>query len=147
MRDDLTGAARRALDLGTADDYLREMITSAVVTVFAHDTDAASAFFRDVLEFPCEVVGEGWLRFAPPTQLSVHSGGDPEVPGGQHKLFLACDDIEQTVEELKRKGVEFVDEVADRGCGPITRLIVPGAGEVGLYETARSASAEALGAT
>ena len=123
------------------------MITAAVVTVFAHDTEAASAFFRDVLEFPCEVVGEGWLRFVPPAQLSFHSGGDPKVAGGQHKLFLECDDIEETVEDLKRKGVEFVDEVADRGCGPITRLMVPGAGEVGLYETARSASAEALGTT
>ena len=117
------------------------MITSAVVTVFAHDTESASAFFRDVLEFPCEVVGDGWLRFAPPTELSVHSGGDPQMADGQHKLYLACDDIEQTVKELKGKGVEFVDEVADRGCGPITRLVVPGAGEVGLYETARTASA------
>ena len=123
------------------------MITAAVVTVFAHDTEAASAFFRDVLEFPCEAAGEGWLRFAPPTQLSFHSGGDREVAGGQHKLFLECDDIEQTVEELKRKGVEFVDEVADRGCGPITRLKVPGAGEVGLYQRARSASAGAPGTT
>lgn len=121
------------------------MITSAVVTVFAHDAEAASAFFRDVLEFPCEVVGDGWLRFVPQTQLSVHSGGDPGVAGGQHKLFLECDDIEQTVEALRRKGVEFLDEIADRGCGPITRLVVPGAGEVGLYETARSGSAEALG--
>ena len=121
------------------------MITSAVVTVFAHDAEAASAFFRDVLEFPSEVVGDGWLRFAPPVQLSVHSGGDPEAAGGQHKLFLECEDIEQTVEELKRKGVEFVDEIADRGCGPITRFVVPGAGEVGLYETTRSASS--LGTT
>lgn len=123
------------------------MITAAVVTVFAYDTEAASAFFRDVLEFPCEVVGEGWLRFVPPTQLSVHSGADPHVAGGQHKLFLECDDIEKTVEELERKGVQFVDDVADKGCGPITRLVVPGAGEVALYERARSASAEQLGTT
>ena len=124
------------------------MITSAVVTVFAHDTEAASAFFRDVLEFPCEVVGDGWLRFTPEAQLSLHSSGpDAESASGRHKLFLECDDIEQTVAELKRKGVEFVDEVADRGCGPITRLVVPGAGEVGLYQTLRSASGEPLGST
>jgi hypothetical protein len=123
------------------------MITSAVITVFAHDTAAASAFFRDVLEFPCEVVGDGWLRFTPATQLSFHSEGEsPDVAHGRHKLFLECDDIEQTVEELKRKGVEFVDEVADRGCGPVTTLLVPGAGEVGLHEPLRSGSAEPLGA-
>jgi catechol 2,3-dioxygenase-like lactoylglutathione lyase family enzyme len=123
------------------------MITSAVVTVFAQDAEAASAFFRDVLEFPCEVVGDGWLRFTPATQLSFHSQGEgADVASGRHKLFLECDDIEQTVQELKRKGVEFVDEVADRGCGPITSLVVPGAGEVGLHEPLRSASADPLGA-
>lgn len=118
------------------------MITSAVVTVFAHDAEAACAFFRDVLEFPCVETGEGWLRFAPPTELSVHSGGDPKVADGQHKLFLACDDIEGTVEELKRKGVEFVEPIGDQGCGPITRLMVPGAGEVGLFEPGRPSKPE-----
>ena len=107
--------------------------------MFAHDAAAASAFFRDVLDFPCFEVGEGWLRFSPPTELSVHSGGDPEIAGGQHKLYLACDDIARTVEELKQKGVEFVEPIADQGCGPITHLKVPGAGEVGLYESQTSA--------
>ena len=115
------------------------MITTAVVTVFAHDPEAASAFFRDVLEFPCVETGEGWLRFVPKTELSVHPGGDPDVANGEHTLFLACDDIERTVEELKRKGVEFVEPIADRGCGPVTRLVVPGAGEVGLYQASQAA--------
>lgn len=115
------------------------MITSAVVTVFAHDAEAASAFFRDVLELPCAHTGEGWLRFVPPTELSVHSGGDPAAAEGQHKLYLACDDIERTVEELERKGVEFVDSIADRGCGPVASFRVPGAGEVGLVQAGRPA--------
>ncbi len=110
------------------------MITSVVVTVFAHDAEAASTFFRDVLEFPCVDAGDGWLRFAPPTELSVHPGGDPEATEGQHRLFLTCDDIERTVGDLKERGVEFMDPIADRGCGPITRLRVPGAGEVGLFQ-------------
>ncbi len=114
------------------------MITAAVVTVFAHDPDAALAFFRDVLEFPVVEAGDGWLRFAPPTELSIHSGGAPGSAEGQHKLFLTCDDIERTVEELSAKGVEFVDAIADRGCGRITRFRVPGAGEVGLFEPMRS---------
>ena len=116
------------------------MITSAVVTVFADDAEAASAFFRDVLEFPSVDAGDGWLRFAPPTELSVHPAGGPGATEGQHTLFLTCDDIERTVQELKDKGVEFVDQIADRGCGPITRLKVPGAGEVGLFQPTASAS-------
>lgn len=110
------------------------MITSAVVTVFAHDAEAALAFFRDVLEFPIVDGEDGWLRFAPPTELSVHSGGDPGAAEGRHRLFLTCDDIERTVEELSAKGVEFLDPIADRGCGPITRFRVPGAGDVGLFQ-------------
>ncbi len=93
------------------------MTTSAVVTVSAHDVEAASAFFRDVLELPCARTGEGWLRFVPPTGISVHSGGDASAAEGQHKLYLACDDIQRTVEELERKGVEFVDSSATTGAG------------------------------
>jgi len=116
------------------------VITSAVVTVFAQDAEAASAFLRDVLDLPCDHTPEGWLRFVPPTELSVHpAGDDPAWADGRHQLYLACDDIEQTVEELERKGVEFVVSPADRGCGPVARFRVPGAGEVGLVEAARSA--------
>jgi hypothetical protein len=45
-----------------------------------------------------------------------------------------CHDIERTVDELRRKGVEFVAPITDEGFGLMTRLKVPGAGEVGLYE-------------
>ncbi len=113
------------------------MITSAVVTVFADDAEATRAFFRDVLEFPC-VDADGWLRFAPPTEVSVHPSGGDRATEGQHALFFTCDDIERTVEELKAKGVEIVDPIAARGCGPITRLRVPGAGEVGLFQPTQS---------
>ena len=126
----------RAL-LGGGEDYSFDVITSAVVTVFADDAEAARTFFRDVLDFPC-VDPDGWLRFAPPTELSVHPSGGERARDGQHTLFLTCDDIERTVEELKAKGVEFVDPIADRGCGPITRFRVPGAGEVGLFQPTQS---------
>ena len=43
-------------------------------------------------------------------------------------------DIEQTVAELERKGVEFVEPVSDEGFGLITWFKVPGAGTMGLYE-------------
>ena len=120
--------------------YVGQVITSAVVTVFAHDAEAACAFFRDVLELPCSRTGEGWLRLVPPMELSVHSGGDPAETGGRHELYLACDDIERTVDELERKGVEFVDSITDDGCGPVARFRVPGAGEVGLVQAGQPVS-------
>ena len=74
------GVLRPAMFRGADNAYAGCVITSAVVTLFAHDAEAASAFFRDVLELPCSHTGEGWLRFLPPTELSVHSGGDPARP-------------------------------------------------------------------
>jgi len=45
-----------------------------------------------------------------------------------------CDNIEATVAELKLKGVEFTAPVTDQGWGKLTRLRIPGGGEMGLYE-------------
>jgi hypothetical protein len=55
-------------------------------------------------------------------------------PSGDHQLYLMCDDIAETVEELKAKGVEFTSDVTDQGWGLATTLKVPGAGGLGLYE-------------
>jgi hypothetical protein len=92
---------------------------------------------RDVLEFPHVDVHDGWLIFKlPPAELGVHPAGDPgsAAPSGHHELYLMCDDIEATVEALTAKGVEFTGPVENQGFGLLTRLKVPGAGEIGLYQ-------------
>ncbi|MEA2242593.1 MAG: hypothetical protein QOD24_2149, partial [Solirubrobacteraceae bacterium] len=55
--------------------------------------------------------------------------GDPSI-----ELYLMCDDVEATVAELERKGVEFTRPVSDEGWGLVTAMRVPGGGELGLYE-------------
>jgi hypothetical protein len=45
-----------------------------------------------------------------------------------------CDDIAGTVAELKANGATFTREVRDDGFGLTTALVVPGAGEMMLYE-------------
>ena len=47
-----------------------------------------------------------------------------------------CDDVEATVADLETKGVEFVAPISDQGFGRMTRMAVPGGGELGLYEPA-----------
>jgi catechol 2,3-dioxygenase-like lactoylglutathione lyase family enzyme len=111
------------------------VITGAHTIVFAHDAEAARAFFRDVLGFPSVDAGDGWLIFAlPPAELALHPGSGWGGDEGRHMLFFMCDDVARTVEELETKGVEFTEPVADEGWGLVTRLEVPGAGEIGLYE-------------
>jgi catechol 2,3-dioxygenase-like lactoylglutathione lyase family enzyme len=106
------------------------MISGAHVIVFGQDADAARAFFRDVLGLTSVDAGGGWLIFAlPPAEVAFHPASHDS-----HQLYLMCDDIRATVAELERKGVEFVAPVSDEGFGLMTRLRLPGAGELGLYE-------------
>jgi catechol 2,3-dioxygenase-like lactoylglutathione lyase family enzyme len=103
--------------------------------VYAEDADAARAFFRDVLDLRSVDAGDGWLIFElPPAELGVHPGPGWGRNVGEHELFLMCQDVERSVEDLKKKGVEFVSPVSDEGYGLVTRFKIPGGGEMGLYE-------------
>ena len=107
------------------------MITGAHVIVFTKDVDAVRAVFRDAFGFPAVDAGGGWLIFAlPPAELAAH----PAEESGAHELYLMCDDITATVRELEGKGVEFATPVTEQGFGLMTRLKLPGGGELGLYE-------------
>jgi len=116
------------------------VITGTHAIIYAQDADKARAFFRDVLELPYVDVHDGWLIFKlPPAELGVHPAGEPGVPesgapDGHHELYLMCDDVEATVAELRAKGVEFTTGIESQGFGMLTRLRVPGAGEIGLYQ-------------
>jgi catechol 2,3-dioxygenase-like lactoylglutathione lyase family enzyme len=107
------------------------VITGVHAIIFTRDAEADRAFFRDVLDLPAVDAGGGWLIFAlPPAELAAH----PTEGDGHHELYLMCDDVRATVEELTRKGVEFTREVSDEGFGLITALSLPGGGELALYE-------------
>jgi catechol 2,3-dioxygenase-like lactoylglutathione lyase family enzyme len=116
------------------------MITGTHAIIYAEDAERARAFFRDVLELPYVDAHDGWLIFKlPPPELGVHPAGMSGEPGtgapsGHHELYLMCDDIEATVAELTTKGVEFTSPVEAQGFGLLTRLRVPGAGEIGIYQ-------------
>ncbi|HXY45925.1 MAG TPA: VOC family protein [Acidimicrobiales bacterium] len=111
------------------------MITSTHAIVFAEDAEESRAFFRDVLGFPSVDVGHGWLIFKlPPAELGIHPSGAGGPDSGAHELYLMCDDVEATVAELRAKGVEFTGPIEDQGFGLVTRLRVPGAGTLGLYQ-------------
>ena len=109
------------------------MITGAHAIVFAEDPEAARAFFAEALSLRAVDAGGGWLIFAlPPAELACH----PTTPedSGRHELFVMCDDIDATVADLQAKGVEFVAPISEAGFGRMTRMRVPGGGELGLYQ-------------
>lgn len=107
------------------------MITGTHAVLYAEDPDQARAFFRDVLGWPHVEANPGWLIFRlPPAEVGIH----PTDGAPSHELYLACDDIDATVAELRAKGVEFTTGVEERRFGLMTRFRVPGAGEIGLYQ-------------
>jgi catechol 2,3-dioxygenase-like lactoylglutathione lyase family enzyme len=113
------------------------MIAAVHTVLYAHDAEAARAFFRDVLGMDSVDSGDGWLIFAlPPAELACHPGAG-RIAGreeGRSELFLMCTDVEATRTQLEAAGVEFTQPVADQGYGLVTRFRVPGYGELGLYE-------------
>lgn len=109
------------------------MINAVHTVVYTKEAEALRAFFRDVLRFPFVDAGNGRLFFAlPPGEMGVHSTNS-DSQDGRHQLYFQCDDVESTMEELKKKGVEFTQPVKDVGWGLLTAFRIPG-GELYLYE-------------
>jgi catechol 2,3-dioxygenase-like lactoylglutathione lyase family enzyme len=106
------------------------MISGAHVILYSKDADADRAFFRDVLGFQCVDAGHGWLIFAlPPGEAAFH----PSEKNGPHELYFLCDDLESEMAALAKKGVAC-SEVHEERWGSITRLQLPGGGEIRLYQ-------------
>src|ERR671937_900245 len=104
-------------------------ISGAHVIVYSTDADADRAFFRDVLEYPHVDAGGGWLIFKlPPAEVAVHPAETQSA-----ELYLMCDDVNATIEQLAAKGVTC-GKVSDQGWGLLTSVTLPGGGELGLYE-------------
>ena len=106
------------------------MISGAHIIVYSKDAEADLAFFRDVLSFPSVDAGQGWLIFAlPPAEAAFH----PDVANGRHELYLMCEDLRAEMSALTAMGV-ICSDVQEERWGSITKLRLPGGGQVGLYQ-------------
>ena len=114
------------------------MIRGVHTMFYSSEPDAFRAFLRDKLGFPAHDVGGGWLIFdMPEADMGCHPADETceeGAPSGTQDISFYCDDIEQTVAELKGRGVEFTGPVTDRGYGLVTFFKVPGGFEVQLYQ-------------
>ena len=106
------------------------MIAGAHVVVYSKDATADRAFLRDVLGFASVDAGHGWLIFAlPPAEVAVHPSEENDRP----ELYLLCGDLKAEMDALRKKGVQC-SLVEEARWGSITRIGLPGGGEIGLYE-------------
>jgi len=118
---------------------VQSVITNiSIASVFVKDVDASKRFYVDVLGFAEKediTLGDGyrWCTVIHPNQpeLQVHLTvpGPPHSPemveainraldeGGMHGLGVNVDDCRRTAEELKAKGVQFIQDPEERPYG------------------------------
>ncbi len=108
--------------------YVR-MIFGSHFVLFSRDADADRAFLSDVLCFDHVDAGGGWLIFGlPPAEAAVHPA---EAPASE--LYFMCDDLVAETSALAEKGVQL-SQVEEARWGSVTKIRLPGGGEVGLYQ-------------
>jgi catechol 2,3-dioxygenase-like lactoylglutathione lyase family enzyme len=106
------------------------MIFGAHVIIYSEDAAADRAFFRDILGFSWVDAGHDWLIFSlPPAELAVHPVEGPAGP----ELFFMCDDLTAEMAALGERNVPC-SEVEEARWGSVTKIQLPGGGEVGLYQ-------------
>ena len=106
------------------------MISGAHMIIYSKDAEADRAFFRDVLGFPFVDAGHGWLIFGvTPAEAAFH----PADENGRHELYFMCEDLKAEMSILEKKGVPL-SAVHQERWGSITKLRLPGGGEIGLYQ-------------
>jgi len=109
------------------------MIFGAHVIVCSKDAEADRAFFRDILGFKSVDAGHGWLIFAlPPAEAAFHPD-EKQIENDRHELYLMCDDLQAEISALEKKGVACSD-IQNERWGSITRIKLPGGGQIGLYQ-------------
>ncbi|HUA82226.1 MAG TPA: hypothetical protein VMB85_00085 [Bryobacteraceae bacterium] len=106
------------------------MIFGTHVILYSTDAEADRAFFREVLGFRSVDAGHGWLIFAlPPAEAAVH----PADSSGRQEFYLMCDDLPAEISRLRQMGV-LCSDVQQAGWGSVTKIRLPGGGEIGLYQ-------------
>jgi catechol 2,3-dioxygenase-like lactoylglutathione lyase family enzyme len=113
------------------------MIKGVHTMFYSSNAEADRAFLRDKLGFPFTDVGEGWLIFdLPDAEMGIHPNQSEHgvMPPGTPQISFYCDGIQATVADLKTRGVEFIDDIADHGYGLVTHFRMPGGFTVQLYE-------------
>jgi catechol 2,3-dioxygenase-like lactoylglutathione lyase family enzyme len=112
------------------------MIKGVHAMFYSSRADELRAFLRDKLGLRATDVGQGWLIFdVPDAEIGCHPA-DPAhgAPSGMNHISFYCDDVNQTVAELKKRGVEFTAGIEDHGYGLVTQFMAPGDFTVQLYQ-------------
>jgi catechol 2,3-dioxygenase-like lactoylglutathione lyase family enzyme len=134
-----------------SNDKEEHEMTTVNVRYIVDDVDNAIDFYTDRLGFTVDLhPGPGFARLAKgdlrlllnsPTgqggsAQAMPDGRRPE-PGGWNRIQLEFDDLTATVEELRRAGAEFRNDIVQGQGGKQILLEDPSGNPVELFESAR----------
>jgi catechol 2,3-dioxygenase-like lactoylglutathione lyase family enzyme len=109
---------------------MTRLFSGAHTIIGSENPDADRAFFREVLGLESVDAGGGWLIFGlPPSEVALHPGKD-----GRHELYLMCDDLDATLDQLKAKGATVKPESHDEPWGRLATIVLPGGSDLSIYE-------------
>lgn len=96
---------------------------------YTTEPEEARAFLRDKLQLPSFDAGGGWLIFdVPMADLGCHPSNRAFA-----EVSFYGDDLDETVAELKSRGVEL-KPIVEEDYGRITYFELPGGGPIQLYQ-------------
>jgi hypothetical protein len=116
------------------------MITGAHFLFYSTNAEADRAFFRDVLQLRSVDAGHGWLIFGlPPAEAALHPAAVPFVLDQEGEqllgavLYLMCDDIASTIENLASCGVS-ASAPGTAPWGRFATIRLPSGAALGIYQ-------------
>jgi hypothetical protein len=112
------------------------MIKGVHTMFYSSDAEGLRIFLRDMLGLSARDISNGWLIFdLPEADMGCHPAEkEHRTPSGTHDISFYCDNIDETVAELRLKGVKFAGEIEDHGYGLVTHFLVPGDFWVQLFQ-------------
>jgi hypothetical protein len=105
------------------------VVFGAHLILYSRDAEADRLFLAEMFGLESVDAGGGWPIFAlPPTEFAVHPAEAPSA-----ELYLMCDDLDAEMNSLVARGVTC-SPVEEEQWGSVTKISLPGGGEVGLYQ-------------
>ena len=106
------------------------MISGAHVIVYSKNAEGDRAFFRGAPQFASVDAGHGWPIFALPP---AEAAGLPSDESRTQEVYSCATGLKAEMSSLVKKSVECSEDQEERW-GSITKMRLPGGGEVGLYQ-------------
>jgi predicted enzyme related to lactoylglutathione lyase len=110
------------------------------VVLNCKDVAAQKAWYRDHFGLPVELDSPWWVEFdAGETHVALHPRADHDVLETHHAgpvtVGFASGDLDEWVAELRVRGVEFAEDITDRGFGRFAEVSDPDGNTLVLRDT------------